>query len=1091
MSSRKISVGFSLVLFFALAQVALAAQVRVWEGPITIPTYLMGPDDPNPQFPLVNSHNIYPYTQLDDLTDNRQPKAWKAIFLENKYLKVTILPQMDGRVYSIYDKIAKREVLYRNNVVKYEMVGLRGAWISGGIEWNFPNGHNTDTVSPVASRISENADGSATAVIGDVDQVSGMHWEVALTLHPDTAYLQAHVTLFNSTPVTRLYWWWANSAVPATDDLQFSIPMRWGTTMREVRTYPIWQGTDYSWYRNWHHASDLFAIGVHRTFFGAYYHKPDYGVVQVSNYRKVPGKKFFTWGNSGDGDVWVPLLTDNDGQYCEIQAGHFRTQGLRNFMPPQSVESWNEYWYPVAQLGGGFVEGTRQMAINVVYPSSNAAGKSVVLAVSPVAVLRGAKIEVKMGSETLKDFSPVSFEPLATKKFTIPVADVAAAKKQLDVTIKDAEGKTLLHWNAGEPIDGNPDLSVKTGLEKVDRRPDRELSTDELFLRGVNVEKKGRSLEAVRIYKEVLKRDSGYVPALLKLAEADYQAADFAGAEGLIARANARDDENPQVHYLAGVIYKGAGKLGLAKDGFWYSLRFGGAKAPALVELGEIAIHQKDYAGAAKLLRRAVQHNPDDGVALSDLAVALRLGGHFDEASKVANEAVAKMPILPYALAEKWHTEQALRDNAAIEKAAEVFKKTVGYRSQGYLEAGAWYRRLGDLTSSDFFLATGAKTLAAKDVSPLIYYYLAADRWDDGNVQGASAAASAAEKANVEAVFPNRPEDARVLQEALAHNPSDSHAKYFLGNFLFAHSRYAEAADLWKQAVGEGFHYAVLYRNLGVYARQVQNDPASAATYYASAIKQAPQDFRLYVDLDELYTQLGKTGERKKLFASAPPEVLGQNAIRNRRVLLDVQDRHYDEALNVLRGYNFKAAEGGRISHELYVLANVQKGRAAFAAGQYGAAEGSFRAALEYPANLPVGKPEHPQDQEVLYWLGQALNKQGQKAAAEKAWQQAVNGMHSAGEGEEYLGGGGASSFYAALALERLGQTEEASRILDRLAGKPAAGHKSAAAYYLAGLVANYRKQDGQASSDFRRALELDPGLWQARIELQRKGTAQ
>ncbi len=604
MSSRKLSMGFSLVLFLALAQVAQAAQVRVWEGTITIPTYLLGPENPNPPFPLVNDHNIYPYTELDDLTNNRQPKAWKAIYLENKYLKVTILPQMDGRVYSIYDKIAKREVLYRNNVVKYEIVGLRGAWISGGIEWNFPNGHNTDTVSPVSSRIRENADGSATAVIGDVDQVSGMHWEVALSLHPDTASLQAHVTLFNSTPVTNLYWWWANSAVPATDDLQFSIPMRWGTTMREVRTYPIWQGTDYSWYRNWHHASDLFGIGVHRSFFGAYYHQPDYGVVQVSNYRKVPGKKFFTWGNSGDGDVWIPLLTDNDGQYCEIQAGHFRTQGLRNFMPPQSVESWNEYWYPVAQLGGGFVEGTRQMAINVIYPSPDAAGKSVVLAVSPVAVLHGAKIEVKMGSETLKDFSPVSLEPLATKKFTIPVADVAAAKKQLDVTIKDAEGKTLLHWNAGEPIDGNPDLSVKTGLEKVDRRPDSELSVEDLFLRGLDVEKKGRSLEAIGIYQEVLKRDSGFVPALLKLAQADYEAADFAGAEALMARARAREEENPQVGYLAGVIYKGDGKLGLAKDGFWYSLRFGGAKAPALVELGEIAIHQKDYAGAAKLLRQ-------------------------------------------------------------------------------------------------------------------------------------------------------------------------------------------------------------------------------------------------------------------------------------------------------------------------------------------------------------------------------------------------------------------------------------------------------------------------------------------------------
>ncbi len=309
-----------------------------------------------------------------------------------------------------------------------------------------------------------------------------------------------------------------------------------------------------------------------------------------------------------------------------------------------------------------------------------------------------------------------------------------------------------------------------------------------------------------------------------------------------------------------------------------------------------------------------------------------------------------------------------------------------------------------------------------------------------------------------------------------------------LGNFLFAHSRYAEAADLWKQAVGEGFHYAVLYRNLGVYARQVQNDPASAATYYASAIKQAPQDFRLYVDLDELYTQLGKTGEREKLFASAPPEVLGQNAVRNRRVLLDVQERRYDEALKVLRGYNFKAAEGGRVSHELYVLANVQKGRAALAAGQFAAAERSFRAALEYPKNLPVGKPLHPQDQEVLYWLGQSLEAQGQKAAAEKAWQQAVDGMR-ADNGESEEGSTGSSVFYGALALERLGQTGEASRILDRLAGEPAAGHKSANAYYLAGLVANSRKRNGQASSDFRRALELDPGLWQARMELQRKRT--
>ncbi len=227
---------------------AQAAKVRVWSGTINIPTYVLGPEDPNPPFPLVNAHNIYPYTALDDLTDHREMKTYRAIYLENEYLKVTILPQMDGRVYSLYDKVNKREVLYRNNVIKYGMVGLRGAWISGGIEWNFPNGHTTDTVSPVASRFRQNPDGSATVVVGDMDQVSNMHWEVALTLRPGVAHLAAHVTLFNSTPLAKLYWWWANAAVPAREDMQFIYPMRLVNphSHTQIWTYPIWKGVNYS-----------------------------------------------------------------------------------------------------------------------------------------------------------------------------------------------------------------------------------------------------------------------------------------------------------------------------------------------------------------------------------------------------------------------------------------------------------------------------------------------------------------------------------------------------------------------------------------------------------------------------------------------------------------------------------------------------------------------------------------------------------------------------------------------------------------------------------------------------------------------------
>ncbi|HEY1803697.1 MAG TPA: DUF5107 domain-containing protein, partial [Terracidiphilus sp.] len=124
-----------------------AETVQAWQGKVTIPTYVLGPADPNPSFPLINSDDVYPYSMLDDLTDDRQPKTYTALYLENQYLKITILPELGGHVYSLYDKVHHREVLYRNQVVKYGLVGPRGAWIAGGMEFSFPYAHSMNTVS--------------------------------------------------------------------------------------------------------------------------------------------------------------------------------------------------------------------------------------------------------------------------------------------------------------------------------------------------------------------------------------------------------------------------------------------------------------------------------------------------------------------------------------------------------------------------------------------------------------------------------------------------------------------------------------------------------------------------------------------------------------------------------------------------------------------------------------------------------------------------------------------------------------------------------------------------------------------------------
>ena len=269
---------FTLLLILALMASSLPAfseAARVWQGDLQIPTYQLGAEDPNPPFPFAGRGGVYPYPMLDDLTGRLETKTYKAVFLENEYLKAIVLPELGGHLYSLYDKVNKREVLYRNHVVKYGLVALRGAWMSGGIEFNFPNGHTVVTVSPVAFTTLQESDGSATVVVGDVDQVTEMHWEVALTLRPGVARLEQQVTLFNSTPLTNLYWFWANAAVPSTDDMQFIYPMREANPHERgaLWSYPIHDGVDYSHAKNVRQPTSLFAHDVQRSFFGAYYAK--------------------------------------------------------------------------------------------------------------------------------------------------------------------------------------------------------------------------------------------------------------------------------------------------------------------------------------------------------------------------------------------------------------------------------------------------------------------------------------------------------------------------------------------------------------------------------------------------------------------------------------------------------------------------------------------------------------------------------------------------------------------------------------------------------------------------------------------------
>ena len=1059
----------ALVAALAASAAAVTAPARVWQGTLDLPTYELGPEDPYPPFPLVDSHNVYPYTMLDDLSNRREVKPYRAIFLENEYLKAIILPDLDGRLYSLYDKQAKREVFYRNQVVKYGLVALRGAWISGGIEFNFPNGHTTVTVSPVDARTLAGGDGSATAVVGGIDRVTGMHWEIWLTLRPGQARLEQKVVLFNSTALPQLYWFWANAAVPATHDMQFIYPMREVNphSHTQIWTYPVWKGVDYSWYRNFPQPTSLFGLQVRRNFFGAYYHDLDYGVVHVADFRQDPGKKIWSWGTASDGLIWTDLLTDHDGPYNEIQSGRYQTQLSQQFLPAGRVESWTEYWYPVKKLDGGFVKATRELALNVTFAGGKISHAEVAL--EPAVRLPGVKVRVSLGAKLLREFSLPELQAGRTEKFTVPVEQLDAARKQLAVEVMSKAGEVLLHWSAAEPVDGNADF-VSTAGEHEQKQLDANAPADEVFRFGVREEQEGRPQKAESLYEQAVEKDSGYSPALLKLAERDYRAADFAAAEKRLSQALAQDSTDPGINYLAGIVYRAGGQMSRAQDAFWKVVHFGGARPPALQQLGEIAIQEKRYEDAERLLGDALRYNPDNQLTRTALAVALRLAGDQRQSRQVVEQAMAAMPIFPFALAE------SSQNRRATTAATSDSLSALGPRGEvdTYLSVAAWYRGLGDFASSNQVLNAAAGRFGE---SPLVYYYLASNAWkQDRDPEGARYAAKAA-AAPYTTLFPHRVADALVLSDVLAHNAQDTHALLLMGDFLFARGRYDDAAAKWRSASKLGLENAELERDLGIWAWRVKGDRNLAASYYEKAKQPAPQQYRLYPDLDEIYAEMGDSARREKLYATAPASVLERDVVRVRQAAFLVDEGRFEDALGVLGSHPFKPWEGGQVAREMYVLANVERGRQQMSHKAYGEAEKSFRQALEYPVTLGVGKPDRPHDEEAQYWLGEALNAEGDRNGALSAWRSAADSGES---------GDGNSALFRAAALQRLGNSQQAEKELSRLATMADESQASAQDFCIAGRAQQFLGQGSTAEQDFREALKRDPGNRCARLELTR-----
>ena len=355
---------------------AAQAQVKVWEGSLTIPTYTWE-DDVNPKFWALEGTGpgsvspinsiIYPYTMQDHLSRTKADRTYRALFLENEYLKVACLPELGGRLHSVLDKTTGRDMFHLNHVIKPSMIAMRGAWISGGVEWNAgPQGHTVTCVSPVDALTGQNPDGSAYLEISNLEKSQRTRWTVRVTLHPGRAYLEENIRLFNPTDAMSPYYFWNCVAFPNRPGTRFIFPMTLGTdhSAKTFFTWPMCEGKDLSWLKNYETSSSIFARQCEFDFFGAYDVDADRGIVQTADHHKLSGKKAWTWGNWDFGLVSQKNLTDDDGPYIEVQSGPLPTQSDYEALWPRDEVSWQEWWYPVHGLGKGFEYATKDLAIS-------------------------------------------------------------------------------------------------------------------------------------------------------------------------------------------------------------------------------------------------------------------------------------------------------------------------------------------------------------------------------------------------------------------------------------------------------------------------------------------------------------------------------------------------------------------------------------------------------------------------------------------------------------------------------------------------------------------------------------------------------
>ena len=1017
------------------------STVKAWVEKVVIPTYEVGEPEKYPVFLekrvyQASSGSVYPHPVVEHISDEKINKEWDVVFLENDYIKIMVLPALGGRIQMAYDKIRERHFVYYNHVIKPALVGLTGPWISGGIEFNWPQHHRPSTYDPVDFSIEDNEDGSKTVWVSEVERMFRTKGMAGFTLHPDKAYLEIKGQLYNRTPHPQTFLWWANPAVAVNDHYQSVFPPDVNAVFdhgkRDVSEFPIAKGeyykvdyspgTDISRYKNIPVPTSYMAITSEYDFVGGYENDTKGGLLHIADHHVSPGKKQWTWGNGDFGQAWDRNLTDEDGPYIELMCGVYTdNQPDFSWLHPYEEKSFKQYFMPYYNVGV-VKNATKEALLNLESKDGQVTIKIHVTSVYP-----NCTVQLTHAKKVILN-KKVSLSPKDGFETTLSIDN--PIYENLTATLKDQDGNILVSWS---PKDySNQEIPEPA---KAAKQPKDIKSVEQLYLRGLHLEQyRHATYDPTAYYLEALSREPNDVRNNNAMGLWNLKRGQFKKALPYFDKAIAtltQHNPNPydgEPYFNKGLALKYLGENDKAYDAFFKSCWNAAWQDAAYFNLAQIDCERGNLARALEMTDRALIKNWHNHKARHLKAILLRKLNRRKEAKLWIADSLAIDRFNFGMLYEKYMLNGENND-------LKSFKELLRNYVHNYIEFSLDYAQAGCFVEAIALMKTF--TDGKDQIYPMAAYCLGWYYQQNNDITAAKQYYDLAQRMPSDYCFPNRLEEVLVLKAAKTFNPEDSKAPYYLGNYWYACKQYNNAKECWEKSLELNSKNPICLRNLALLYFNKTDQKGLARKNLEQAFELDSKNARLLMELDQLFKKINVSeDERLQLLEKNIDLTNSRDDLYLERLALYNFKGNFEKALTLLKLRQFHPWEGGegKVPFQ-HITIHIEIAKQILQSGNVKKVIAHLEAAQNYPHNLGEGKLFGSQENDIFYWLGCAYEKLGETPMAKENWKKASQGLSDPSPALFYNDQQPDKIFYQGLALLKLDNKKEAEKRFQNLIG--------------------------------------------------------